>query len=162
MDQLPFAGVRLLHTFQKRNSRRPSKNLMSVRRMETTLELPKFLSGMGGFPRLPEETRHYACNVGYTGWNCYKVDIYNSKAFCPTCKSVRVPAYLPEFLDKYVIEYKFKDGIPVVIGERSMLMGKNCLSNPTPSSPPPESPSVRQVPSAAYTGVHKPPKNPFQ
>ena len=142
---------------------------MSLRRMDTTLELPRFLSGFGGFPQLPEETRHYACNIGYwtssetvLGWKCYETDIYNSKAFCPNCKTVKVPAYLPRFLDKYVIQHKFNDGINVRIGERSTLMGKNCLNSQTPSSPPPESPSVRQVPSATYTDAHKQPKNPFQ
>lgn len=127
--------------------------------MEPTIELSKFLSGMGGFPRLPEETRHYACNIGYTGWNCYKT---NSKAFCPTCKTVTVPAYLPEFLDKYVIQYKFNDSIPVKIAERPMSQGTYCLNNQTPSEQRPVSPSARPHPSLAYTGARKQPKNPFQ
>jgi hypothetical protein len=126
--------------------------------METTLELPKFLSGMGGFPRIPEETRHYACNIGYTGWTCYKT---NSKAFCPTCKSVTVPAYIPEFLDKYVIQYKFND-FPVRITERSMMTGTWCLNNQTPSEQHLESPSGHQVPSAIYKDERTQPKNQSQ
>lgn len=135
---------------------------MSLRIMDSSIEMPKFLSGMGGFPRLPQETRHYACNIGFVGWTCYKTNIPKTKAFCPTCKTVEVPAYLPEFLDKYVIQHKFNDGNPVRISERPMSPGTSCLSNQTPTQQPPESPSVRQVPTAAYTGAHKQPKNPFQ
>jgi hypothetical protein len=133
-----------------------------LRRMETTIELPTFLSGMGGFPRLPEETRHYACNIGYTGWNCYKTDIYNSKAFCPHCKTVTVPAYVPEFLDKYVIQYKFNDSNPVKIGERPMSRGTWCLGRQTLDEQHPGSPSGRQDPSATYTNERTQPKNPSQ
>lgn len=130
---------------------------MSQRTMESAIEMPKFLSGMGGFPRLPQETRHYACNIGYSGWTCYRT---NTNAFCPTCKTVEVPAYLPEFLDKYVIQHKFKER--VTISEHPMSLGTSCLSKQRPSEQHPESPSVRQVPSVAYTGVHKQPRNPFQ
>ena len=136
---------------------------MSLRRMETTIELPKFLSGFGGFPRLPERKRWYACNIGYIGWNCYKLaEEVEQPKFCPTCRVVNVPAYLPEFLDKYVIEYTFNEPIQVKTLERPMLPGTYCLSNQTPSVQHPGSPSGRQGPSATYTNERTQPKNPSQ
>lgn len=136
---------------------------MSLRIQETAVELPKFVSGFGGFPRLPERKRWYACNIDFVGWNCYKLgEKVERPKFCPTCRVVDVPAYLPECLDKYVIEYKFNEQIRVKTPEHSKSLETYCLSNLKPSSQPPESPSVRQVPSVAYTGAHKQPKNPFQ
>ncbi len=136
---------------------------MSLHKMESTVQLPKFLSGGGGFPRLPERKRWYACNIGFIGWNCYKLaEEVEQPKFCPTCKVVNVPAYLPEFLDKYVLEYTFNEPIQVKIPAHPMSPETYCLGRQTPSSRHPESPSVRQVPSVAYTGAHKQPKNPFQ
>jgi len=136
---------------------------MSLRRMDTTIEVPKMLSGFGGFPQLPERKRWYACNLDFIGWNCYKLaEKVERPKFCPTCRVVDVPVYLPEFLDKYVIEYKFNEPIRVKTLEHPMSPGTYCLGRLTPSEQRPESPSVRQVPSAAYTGAHRQPKNPFQ
>ena len=136
---------------------------MSLRRMETAIEVPKIISGFGGFPQLPERKRWYACNIGFVGWNCYKlVEEVERPKFCPTCRVVDVPAYLPEFLDKYVLEHKFNEPIQVKTPTHPTLPETYCLSSPKPSSPHPGSPSVRQVPSVAYTGAHMPPKKPFQ
>ena len=136
---------------------------MSLRIQETAIEMPKIVSGFGGFPRLPERKRWYACNIDFIGWNCYKLgEKVEQPKFCPTCRVVNVPAYLPEFLDKYVIESKFNDRIQVKTLEHPMSPGTYCLGRVTLAPPHPEFPSVRQVPSVAYTGAHKQPKNPFQ
>ena len=132
--------------------------------METTIEVPQLVSGFGGFPQLPEKRRRwYACNIDYIGWSCYRIgEMSEHPKFCPTCKVVDVPAYLPEFLDKYMIQRKFNDRIQVKIPELPMSPETYCLSNPKPSEQRPVSPSVRPRPTLAYTGAHKQPKNPFQ
>ena len=137
---------------------------MSLRRMETTIEVPQLVSGFGGFPQLPEKRRRwYACNIGYIGRTCYEIPTkLEEPAFCPQCKSVNVPAYLPKFLDKYVIQHKFNDSMPVRISEQTMSPGTYCLGRLTPPEQPLGSPSAHQVPSVNYTGAHKQPKNPFQ
>ncbi len=133
---------------------------MSLRIQEIT---PKFVSGFGGFPRLPERKRWYVCNIGFVGWNCYKLaEEVEQPKFCPTCRVVDVPAYLPEFLDKYMIQSKFNDRVQVKTLEHSMSPGTYCLGRQTPDEQRPESPSERRVPSATYTDERKQPKNPSQ
>lgn len=129
--------------------------------MEPTLEVPQLVSGFGGFPQLPEKRRRwYACNTERT---CYEIPTtLEEPEFCPQCKSVNVPAYLPKFLDKYVIQMKFNDGIPVKISAHPMSQGTYCLGRQTPSEQLPGSPSGHLVPSVTYKDERKQPKNPFQ
>ena len=116
--------------------------------------------GSGGFPQLPKRKRWYACNVGYMGWNCYKLgEKIEQPKFCPTCRVVDVPAYLPEFLDEYVLQNKFNDRIQVRIPEHSMSPGTYCLGRETLVPPHPESPSGHPTPSLGYKDGNTQPKN---
>ena len=133
---------------------------MALRVKESVMEeLPKILYGLGGFPQFPERKRWYVCTIGYNSRTCYEIP---TERFCPHCKTVDVPEYLPKFLDKYVIQSKFNDRIPVTISEQTMSQGTYCLGRLTPSERPPESPSAHQTPSATYKDERKQPETPFQ
>lgn len=123
------------------------------------------LSGMGGFPQLPKRKRWYVCNLDINErndatWLCKETP--ESKIHWVLDEYANVPEYMPRFLDQYFVRYGLNTHIPVRILEPSKSQETLPPKRQTPSSPPPESPSVRQVPTAAYTGAHKPPKNPFQ
>jgi hypothetical protein len=118
----------------------------------------EFAIGLGGFPQKPKQKRWYTCLMGNEGWSCMETSEYKINPFAD--KYASVPDSLPRFLDKYVIRLAFSDGIPVSIHSKSQ--GTSQTARPTPSEQHLESPSVRRVPSVAYTGAHKQPKNPFQ
>lgn len=135
---------------------------MSLRRMDNTVELQKFLYGIGGFPQIPKEKRWYTCLLGRDqdwSWTWKCAETPESKINLLYDKYASVPEYMPKFMDKYVIQYQFNNQ-PVSI--LPTLQETSETKPPTPFQPPPVSPSVRRVPSVAYTGAHKQPKNPFQ
>ena len=136
---------------------------MSLRRMENnTVELQKFLYGLGGFPQIPKERRWYKCLLGRDedwSWTWKCAETPESKINILRDKYASVPEFMPKFVDKYVIQYQFNNQ-PVTI--LPTLQETSETKPPIPSQPPPVSPSVRQVPSSVYKDVHTQPKNPFQ
>lgn len=90
---------------------------MSLRIMDSAIEMPKFVSGFGGFPQLPKERRWYKCWLGRNEdwswtWRCAETPESNINLLYD--KYVSVPEYMPKFVDKYVIQYKFNNQ-PVTI-----------------------------------------------
>lgn len=74
-----------------------------------TIETPKFVSGFGGFPQIPKEK----CLLGRDeDWRCTETP--ESKINLLYDKYASVPEYMPKFVDKYVIQYKFNNQ-PVTI-----------------------------------------------
>jgi len=69
-----------------------------------------------------------------------------------------VPHTVPQFLHSPYLTWKLSPRVSILPTSQETSQTKH----PKPSLQRPESPSVRQVPSVAYTGVHMPPKNPFQ
>ena len=115
------------------------------------------VSGFRGDPRPPNAKRWYACRIRNMEWACHMIE---NKHLYPQCTTIDIPTYLPEFLDRYVIQYKFNDRIPVSIHSKSPET--SAPKPPTPSEQRPVSPSVRQIPFAMYKDVRTQPKNPFQ
>lgn len=117
------------------------------------------------FANTPQPKRWYVCNLHIderndATWLCKETP--ESKIHPILDDYASVPSYMPRFLDKYVVRYAFRTAIPMTILEPPKSQGTSPVKPPTPTEPHPESPSVRQVPTVAYIGVHTQPKNPFQ
>ena len=110
--------------------------------------------------------RWYVCNLSFEQfminpvWLCKETPESKIHRIADTYASV--PEYMPRCLDGYMVRRDLNTHIPVEILEPSKSLETSHPERSIPTEQPPEFPSVRRVPSAAYTGVHKQPKNPFQ
>lgn len=76
-----------------------------------------FAIGTGGFPQLPKGKRWYKCVLGRNEdwaweWKCRETQQSGINQLYD--KFASVPEYMPKFLDKYMIQYKFNMQ-PIVI-----------------------------------------------
>lgn len=75
--------------------------------------LPKVLSsiyGTGGFPKMPEKNdndkyRFYHCLDVQGGMECKKISNPHYLPIGNNTKVVGVSSYIPEFMDKYVLQF---------------------------------------------------------
>ncbi len=102
----------------------------------------------------------YICAQDWkTNWTCEQI-AYEDMGIRqdPITRIMIVPHTVPQFLHPLYLTMKLTPRVQV----HSTSQETSQPVRQTPTEQRPGSPSVRQVPTVAYTGVHMPPKTPFQ
>ena len=97
-----------------------------------------------------------------TNWTCEQIPrdeiSFIRGGIWEISRIMTVPSTVPQILHPFYLTARLTPHVSILSTSQETSPPKH----PKPSSQRPESPSVRQVPTVAYTGVHMPPKNPFQ